>query len=124
MEAENRRNVEAFLDLINNQHRVREAFERHAAADYIQHNPACANGLEDAIALIEGLIATPGFHATVKRMVAQGDLVAAHMHIDLGEGRPGMAVMDMWRLKDGKLAEHWDVIQEIPAQTVSGNAMV
>lgn len=118
----NRQIVEDFLDLINRQRRVRDAFERHVAPEYIQHNPTAGNGREDAIALIENLSATPGFNPVVKRMVAEGDLVAVHMHLQLGAG-PGLAVMDMFRLEGGKIVEHWDVIQDVPAQSVSGNSM-
>ena len=118
----NRQIVEDFLDLINRQRRVREAFERHVGDEYIQHNPTAGNGREDAIALIERLSTTPGFNPVVKRMVAEGDLVAVHMHIRFG-GSPGLAVMDMFRLENGKIVEHWDVIQDVPAQTASENSM-
>lgn len=118
----NRQIVEDFIDLINRQGRVREAFERHVSENYIQHNPTAENGREEAIALIEGLSATPGFRPSVKRIVAEADLVALHMHLQLGDG-PGLAVMDMFRLEDGKIVEHWDVIQDVPAQTRSGNSM-
>jgi predicted SnoaL-like aldol condensation-catalyzing enzyme len=120
----NREIVEHFLDMINTQGRVREAFERHVHESYVQHNPTAGNGREDAIALIEGLVAAPGFHASVKRIVADGDLVAVHMHVRFSEAEnSGMAVMDMFRLENGKIVEHWDVIQEVPAETVSGNSM-
>lgn len=123
MSQENRRVVEDFLDLINRQGRVREAFERHVSENYIQHNPNAQNGWEDAIVLIEQFAATPGFHPSVKRMVAEGDLVAVHMHIAFADAAAGLAVMDMFRLADGKIVEHWDVIQEVPPQTASGNSM-
>lgn len=118
----NRQIVEEFLELINRHRRVREAFERHVSENYIQHNPTAGNGREDAIALIEGLSAAPGFNPSVKRIVAEGDLVAVHMHLQLGNG-PGLAVMDMFRLDEGKIVEHWDVIQDVPEQTPSGNSM-
>lgn len=118
----NRQIVEEFLDLINRHGRVRDAFERYVSEDYVQHNPTAGDGREDAIALIEGLAATPGFRPSVKRIVAEGDLVAVHMHLQLGDG-PGLAVMDMFRLEDGRIVEHWDVIQDVPAQTRSGNSM-
>lgn len=118
----NRQIVEDFLDLINRQGRVREAFERHVADEYIQHNPAAGNGREDAIALIERLSATPGFNPAVKRIVAEGDLVAVHMHIQF-ETHPGLAVMDMFRLEKGKIVEHWDVIQDVPAPSASKSSM-
>jgi predicted SnoaL-like aldol condensation-catalyzing enzyme len=120
----NREIVEDFLDMINTQGRVREAFERHVHETYVQHNPTIGNGPEDAMALIAGLVATPGFHASVKRIVADGDLVAVHMHVRFSEAEnSGMAVMDMFRLENGKIVEHWDVIQEVPTETVSGNSM-
>ncbi|WP_066552923.1 nuclear transport factor 2 family protein [Croceicoccus bisphenolivorans] len=123
MPPSNREIVEEFLDLINRQHRVREAFERFTDENYIQHNPMCGNGREGAITLIEGLVATPGFAPSVKRIVAEDAYVCVHMHIAMGEGRAGMAVMDMWRIENGKIAEHWDVIQEVPETTASGNSM-
>jgi predicted SnoaL-like aldol condensation-catalyzing enzyme len=120
----NREIVEDFLDMINTQGRVREAFERHVHETYVQHNPTAGNGREDAIALIEGLASAPGFHPSVKRIVADGDLVAVHMHVRFSEAEnSGMAVMDMFRLENGKIVEHWDVIQEVPAETISGNSM-
>ena len=123
MTTTNRQIVEEFLDLINRHLRVREAFERYVSEDYIQHNPTAGNGREDAIALIEKLAATPGFRPSVKRIVAEGDLVAVHLHLQLGEEGAGLAVMDMFRLDGGKIVEHWDVIQEVPSQTVSGNSV-
>jgi predicted SnoaL-like aldol condensation-catalyzing enzyme len=119
----NREVVEDFLHLINHHKRIREAFETHVREDYVQHNPSCRNGREDAISLIEGLIGRPGFRASVKRMIVDGDLVASHMHVEVGGGDPGLAVVDIWRLQDGKIAEHWDVIQEIPATTASGSSI-
>jgi predicted SnoaL-like aldol condensation-catalyzing enzyme len=119
----NREIVEQFLGLINQEHRVREAFEKFTDETYIQHNPQCKNGRDDAITLIEGMVLLPGFNASVKHVVAEGDLVTVHMHVELGGGRPDLAVMDLWRIENGKIAEHWDVIQEVPATTISGNAM-
>lgn len=119
----NRQVVEQFLDMINRQRRIRQAFELYVSDQYIQHNPTAGNGRQDAIALIERLAATPGFNPSVKRIVAEGDLVAVHMHVQLGDSHPGLAVMDMFRLADGKIVEHWDVIQEVPARTASGNSM-
>jgi predicted SnoaL-like aldol condensation-catalyzing enzyme len=119
----NRKIVEEFLDLINRQHQVRVAFERFTDETYIQHNPQCESGREGAIRLIEGLVRRPGFRASVKHLITEGPFVAAHMHVELGTDAPGLAVMDLWRLENGKLAEHWDVIQEVPAQTASGNSM-
>lgn len=122
--ATNREIVEQMLDMINNKKRVREAFELHVADNYIQHNPGLANGREDAIRMIEGIVSAQGFSASLKRTVAEGDMVVAHMHITFDGTIPDLAVVDIVRLENGKIAEHWDVIQEVPAQTASGNPMV
>jgi predicted SnoaL-like aldol condensation-catalyzing enzyme len=119
----NRQIVTEFLDLINRRHRVREAFERYVAESYIQHNPTAKNGREDAIALIEKFVSTPGFRASVKRVIADDDMVATHMHLQLSEHDPGFALVDIWRIEHGKLVEHWDVMQKVPETTVGGNSM-
>lgn len=116
--------VEDFLDLINRQHRVREAFERYVADVYVQHNPQAPDGREGGIAIVSGFVARPGFRATVKRLIAEGDLVVSHMHIQQGEDDPGVAVADIFRLEGGKIVEHWDVIQPVPERTISGRSMV
>lgn len=123
MSAENRQVVENFLDLINSHKKVREAFEQYAHQDYIQHNPTSELGREGAIKLIEEITAIPGFRPSVKRMIAEGNLVVSHMHLDFGPHAPGLAVADIWRVEDGKLIEHWDVIQEVPAEIASGCSM-
>lgn len=122
--ATNREIFERMFDMVNNQKRVREAFEMNIVENYIQHNPRLKNGREDAIELIEGIVNTPGFSASVNRMVVEGDMGVAHMHITFGGKLPDLAVVDIVRFENGKIAEHWDVIQEVPAQTASGNPMV
>jgi predicted SnoaL-like aldol condensation-catalyzing enzyme len=120
----NRQIVAEFLDLINRPHRVREAFERYVAESYIQHNPTTENGREGAISLIEKFVSMPGFRPSVKRIIAGEDMVATHMHLQLEEDDPGLAVVDIWRLENGKIVEHWDVMQKVPRTTASGNPML
>lgn len=124
MQQTNREILEDFLDLINRQHRVREAFEKHVVEDYIQHNFTLENGREGAINLIEGLVATPGFEAQVKHFVVEGDMIAQHMYVLFGGNAPALAVMDLWRFENGKIVEHWDIIQEIPPGKVTGVSAV
>jgi len=59
----------------------------------------------------------------VKRIVAEGDYVVAHVHGVREPGERGLAIMDIFRLDDGKLVEHWDVIQAVPEQAVNENGM-
>jgi predicted SnoaL-like aldol condensation-catalyzing enzyme len=62
----------------------------------------------------------------IKRVIAEGDLVATHAHLDLEPHDPdkrGRALADFFRLDDGKVVEHWDVIQDIPATSANDNGM-
>jgi predicted SnoaL-like aldol condensation-catalyzing enzyme len=71
---DNRNVVTNFLDMINVQQQVREAFEQFVADEYIQHHPNVANGREPAIALISKLVAIPGFRPVVERTLVEGDI--------------------------------------------------
>ena len=58
-----------------------------------------------------------------KRFVAEGDLVVVHSHLVRKPGDRGMAVMDIFRLENGKIVEHWDVLQEAPESPANNNTM-
>jgi predicted SnoaL-like aldol condensation-catalyzing enzyme len=90
--------------------------------DYIQHNPAIPNGHEALRAIIAGL--GPEFKYEPGLVIGEGDIVMIHGRY-LGWGPKPMIAVDIFRLKEGKLIEHWDVLQEeVPASdTKSGNAM-
>jgi len=94
-----------------------EAFDNFIAEDYVQHNPQAGNGLE---AVKEFFRPIGPVDVEVYRIVAEGDFVAAHSHYKTFNA----AIVDIWRFNDeGKMIEHWDVIQEIPKTTASGNDM-
>ncbi|WP_420998229.1 nuclear transport factor 2 family protein [Cupriavidus sp. 30B13] len=90
--------------------------------NYIQHNPVIPDGKEAIPALIAGL--PEGFGYEPGMLVADGNLVMIHGRYT-GWGPRPMVAVDIFRLEDGRLAEHWDVLQEeVPAaQTASGNGM-
>jgi predicted SnoaL-like aldol condensation-catalyzing enzyme len=96
--------------------------DRYFAPGYIQHNPSIPNGP----AAIQGLIPTlaPDFVYEPGMAVAAGDLVMVHGRYT-GWGPKPLVAVDIFRVADGKVVEHWDVMQEeVPAsQTASGNAM-
>jgi predicted SnoaL-like aldol condensation-catalyzing enzyme len=94
-----------------------DAFDDLIAEDYVQHNPQADNGLE---AVKEFFRPLGPVDVEVYRVIAEGDLVAAHSHYRSFN----MAGVDIWRFNDeGKMVEHWDVLQEVPETTASGNDM-
>ncbi len=94
-----------------------DAFDELIVEDYVQHNPQADNGLQ---AVKEFFRSLGPVDVEVYRVIAEGDLVAAHSHyISIN-----MAGVDIWRFNDdGKMIEHWDVLQEVPETTASGNDM-
>jgi predicted SnoaL-like aldol condensation-catalyzing enzyme len=94
-----------------------DAFDELIVEDYVQHNPQAGNGLA---AVKEFFRPVGPVDVDVHRVIAEGDLVAAHSNYK----NWNMAAVDIWRFNDeGKIIEHWDVLQEIPAETASGNDM-
>ena len=91
---------------------------------YRQHNPAAADGSQAFIDFVKGFTkAFPQLRFDFKRLVAEGDLVAVHSHLVAEPGSRGTAVMDMFRVENGKIVEHWDVVQEVPEKAANGNTM-
>lgn len=98
------------------------AVERYWGNGYVQHNPTIANGSEELPGIVKGLPST--FTYEPGMAVAQGDVVMIHGRY-AGWGPKPLVVVDIFRVADGKLVEHWDVVQEeVPAdKTKSGNPM-
>jgi predicted SnoaL-like aldol condensation-catalyzing enzyme len=120
IEAENARTnthiVLAFEETVFNKHRVHEGFNRYVAADYKEHDPTLGNGADDAARKLNDLLINtwPDSRVVVNRTVAQGDLVAVHAFWDQKPGAvPGTARVDIYRLINAKIVEHWMVEQPI-----------
>ncbi|WP_338681720.1 ester cyclase [Streptomyces acidiscabies] len=98
--------------------------DRFVRPDYIQHNPTAADGAAGLKALATSIHQQfPDARYNVKRVISQGDLVMLHSNVVLVPGTKGAAVIDIFRFQGGKIAEHWDVIQNVPDTTASGNDM-
>ena len=104
--------------------RVREAFETWVEPGYIQHNPLASTGRDAAIAFLEAFFqGHPDAVYSIKRVIADGNLVAVHSHARFAPGERGLAVVDILRVEHCKIAEHWDVAQPVPEKSANSNGM-
>ena len=100
------------------------AASQYLGSSYRQHNPTAADGAEGLRAFIDFLKTRfPNQRGEIKRVIAEGDLVVLHVHSTRGDDTPGRAIVDIFRIENGKVVEHWDVIQDIPAQPANANGM-
>jgi predicted SnoaL-like aldol condensation-catalyzing enzyme/quinol monooxygenase YgiN len=101
-----------------------DALSKLVGDRYIQHNPLIADGRAGLQAFVARLSEQfPHLDAQIKTVVAEGDLVFAHVHGIRVPGQRGSAIVDIFRFEDGKIVEHWDVQQPIPDHDASGNGM-
>jgi len=121
IEAENARTnthiVLAFEETVFNRHRVYEGFSRYVAAEYKEHDPALAEGADAAAKALNNDLTKvfPDSRLNVKRTVAQGDLVAVHAFWDrIPADRQTVARVDIYRLVNAKIVEHWKIEQPLP----------
>lgn len=100
------------------------ALDRYWSPEYEQHNPNIPNGVDGAKAGLGGYFKQfPQLTVTPKRVIAEGDLVAVHSHYVNAPGERGQAIVDLFRVRGGKIVEHWDVIQDVPATSANDNGM-
>ena len=118
----NKKLVTDFYDLAFNKHKPTLAAKTYIGDKYIQHNPFVPNGPEAFYKYFEGHFKkNPESHAIFKRVAADGDLVFLHLHSKESAKDPGRAIVDIFRIENDKIVEHWDVIQEVPTKNL-GNS--
>ena len=116
--------VTKFMNQFYTDKQVRAAFETWVEPGYIQHNPMAATGRDAAIAFLEPFFQShPDIHYSIKRVVAEGNLVVVHSHAVFTPGDRGLAIVDILRVDHCKIAEHWDVAQPVPEKSANTNGM-
>ena len=121
---QNKNNAMAFYDLMFNQCKPREAIDQYAGDYYKQHNPHVGDGKEAFIAYFEKMANEyPGKKVEFIRAIAEGNLVVLHC-FQQWPGDHDYAGIDIFRFDgNGKIVEHWDVLQIIPDQMAHENGM-
>jgi predicted SnoaL-like aldol condensation-catalyzing enzyme len=120
---QNKKTVAALYDAVLNKKDFDEA-SKYLGSRYTQHNPTAKDGPEG----LKGFIAFlkekfPNNRSEIKRSFADGDYVIVHVHAVREPGTRGNAIVDIFKLEDGKVVEHWDVVQPIPETAQNSNGM-
>lgn len=120
----NKKIVLEYTDLAFIQYKPEEAVAKYQGPYYRQHNPSAKDGSEPFIGFVKWFAQTyPDARMELKRIIAEGDLVVTHSHLVREPGDRGLAVVDIFRLENGKVVEHWDVVQDIPETSANNNTM-
>jgi len=119
----NKKAVLDFYDKALNQKDF-DAASKYFGPRYIQHNPGAPDGIDGFKAFIAlRKEKSPNAKSEIKRAFAEGDYVILHVHGMREPGERGVAIVDIFRLENGKIVEHWDVVQPIPEKTANSNGM-
>lgn len=119
----NRQAVLAFYDKALNQ-KDADAALAYVGGRYTQHNPNAQDGLEGLRKFVAFLREKfPNSHSEIKQSFVDGDYVILHVHAVREPGTRGNAIIDIFKLENGKIVEHWDAVQPIPETSANSNTM-
>lgn len=94
------------------------------APNYIQHSPLARTGAAGLKTFLDWAREhTPDAEHRIQRVFADGDHVIVHVHVIIRPGERGNAVVDIFRIEAGRIVEHWDVAQAVPAESANSNSM-
>src|SRR5512139_2952585 len=98
--------------------------DRFIAPNYVQHSSLAEPGIDGLKRWLDRMkIESPDARQDIKRSFVDGDHVVTHQHVVRWPGDRGVAVIDIFRIEDGLIVEHWDVIQDVPETTPNPNSM-
>ena len=121
---QNKKLVVDFYEGVFSKHQVQTYSDRYMGIQYIQHNPYVADGKAPFVNYFTQYFKEhPDAKNTIKRVVADGDLVVLHVHSTQNAQDHGEAVVDIFRVEQGKIVEHWDAVQSVPAESANSNTM-
>lgn len=122
--ASNKKIVEAFYETAFKKHQPAKAMELYVGTQYIQHNPFVQNGQKPFIEYFSKYFSqNPNATTDIKRIIAENDLVVVHAHSRRNSKDLGRAAIDIFRLENGKIVEHWDSVQSVPEKAQNTNGM-
>jgi predicted SnoaL-like aldol condensation-catalyzing enzyme len=120
----NKRLVMDAVKMLFIDHKVDQAVDTYFAPDYIQHNPLVPTGSAPMRTFFKSFYAAnPNATVEISHVLADGDLVAVHYRFKVKPEDRGMAVVDIFRVANGKIQEHWDVGQPVPEKSANDNGM-
>jgi predicted SnoaL-like aldol condensation-catalyzing enzyme len=117
----NKRTVKEFYELAFNAKRPEEAVEKYVGSRYVQHNPQAPDGPEAFVGFVR---AFPQISVDIRRVIAEGDIVVTHSVVRFtADDEHGTVAADFFRVEDGKIVEHWDVLQPFPEESANPHPM-
>jgi predicted SnoaL-like aldol condensation-catalyzing enzyme len=116
--------ADRFIEVFYNQNRLVDAFREWVHPDYVQHDPNSATGRDGTIEALEAhMKRNPRMTHDVKRVIhGQDGMVAVHYHFRREPEDRGLAVVDLFKIENGYLVEHWDVMQPVPDPATCKNS--
>lgn len=122
---ENKKLVTDFFTMAFVDKKIQEAFDKYVGDTYIQHNPNLPDGKEAVVGFLTKIFLqdNPQMTVSIKRVIAEGDLVMIHHHSKRNKEDLGDAIVEIFRVDKGKIVEHCDVFQSVPEKSANNNTM-